>query len=558
MRRISMEMIRLTRATCGILLMLTAVVFPNVTMNRLFASNMVLQHGMPAPVWGTASAGENISVQFNGQTKTAVAVSSGAWKVTLDSMSIDTTARQMVVKGANTVTLSNILIGDVWYCTGQSNMQFNLSAFGYNPSVEAVGLTSVRLFTQTDTNGTWSECSPSSAGGFSAAAFFYGKYLYDSVNIPLGIICSGIGATFIWQWMSPQSVTSDGDPALAAANCNSCGGSTVNGVNGQSTSGLYLQFIAAAIPLAIRGTVWYQGEWDASDGTWNRTYLKHLQELIAGWRSAWNIGNFPFYYVQLPDFAATSGNWPLVREDERLALKSIANSGMAIAIDLGDSSDHTNIHPHDKRDVGFRLALVALEKSYGHSTLVSSGPLFKNFYVSQDTAHLSFDYTGTGLVAKSGALSGFEIAPKDSDFVAGSAIIRGNEVLAFKAGSKVVNVRYAWAPWPSPGASLYNKENLPASPFRTYTSDIVSVADAPPARPAPVSDVTVARISSVKIFDLAGHCLTTNFGDSHRTFSTNGISVNSLADYGRFPKGVYIVQMRSAGGVVAVKKIAQY
>jgi sialate O-acetylesterase len=538
----------------GILLVWGTAAIANVTMNRLFASNMVLQHGMPVPVWGTANAGENVSVQFNGQTKSVAAGTNGAWRITLDSMAINTTAQQMTIRGANTVTLTNVLIGDVWYCTGQSNMEFNLSAFGYNPSVEAVGLTSVRLLTLTNTS-TWSECSPSTAGGFSAVAFFYGKYLHDSLNIPLGLICSGVGATFIWQWMSPASVTADGDPALASANCPSCGGDTTGGINGKVTSGLFRRYIEPTIPLAIRGSIWYQGEWDANDGNWNKTYLKHLQELIAGWRSAWNIGNFPFYYVQLPNFHATSGNWPLVRESERLALKSIANSGMAIAIDIGDS---TNIHPPNKRDVGFRLALVALEKTYGHSTLVGSGPLFKNFYVRNDTAHLSFDYTGTGLVAKNGALTGFEIAPTDSNFVAGSAIIRGNEVLAFKAGSKVVNVRYAWAPYPSPTVRLYNQQNLPASPFRTYASDLVATVEPPVVFQQPTPSVTMAKIVSIRMFDLAGRCVSTIHGDDLKKIPAGNITMNSLARFGKFTKGVYIIKMQSIGAASVARKVVQH
>ncbi len=548
-----MNVLRRLNIVCGISMLLAYSAFSNVTLNRLFASNMVVQHGMPVPVWGTASAGESVSVQFDGQTKTVVTPSNGSWKVILDSMSIDTIAQQIVVKGANTITLGNVLIGDVWYCTGQSNMQFNLSAFGYNATTEAVGMSNVRLLTQTDTNGTWNVCSASTAGGFSATAFFFGKYLYDSVKVPLGLICSGVGATFIWQWMSPQSVTADGDPALASASCPSCGGDTTGGINGKVTSGLYLRYIATAIPLAVKGIIWYQGEWDANDNNWCKSYLKHLQELVSGWRTAWNIGNVPFYYVQLPGYAANSGNWPLVRESERLGLKSISNTGMAITIDIGDSA---SFHPTDKRDVGYRVALVALEKSYGHQNMVGSGPLFKSFYVSQDTAHLAFDYIGTGLVSKNGSLNGFEIAPKDSDFTAASAIIRGNEVLAFKAGSKVTNVRYAWVPYPSPAVRLFNQQNLPASPFRTYASDVVAISEVPNGRPA-ASGVAFRKISSLKIFDVEGRCLLVACGNDLAGLSPGDLTAGSLARLGRFSKGIYIVQMKRAGETETIRKIVQ-
>jgi sialate O-acetylesterase len=451
-------------------LILTTASWSTVAVSNTFGSNMVLQHGMPVPVWGTASSGENVSVQFNGQTKSVVTGADGIWKVTLDSMPVSTTSLEMVVKGTNTVSLTNILIGDVWLCSGQSNMAFGLGSFGYTASVEAVGMTSVRLHNLYPAVGGWSECGPSTAGSFSAVAFFYGRFLHDSLKIPIGLVTAARGSTSVEQWMSVKSVIDDPDLDTTTV-CPICSGGTVSW-NKSQAAGFYRECIAPFIPFAIKGVIWYQGEQNTNTTVppfAPATYMAHSKELIEGWRYEWKEGDFPFYYVQLPNYNGGNG-WAMVREQQRLTLNAVKNTGMAVTIDIGDA---TNLHPTDKRDVGYRLALQSLERTYGHSQLISSGPLFKNFSVKNDTAHLSFDYVGSGLVAKNGTLTGFEVAPKDSDFTAGSALIKNNEVLVYKGGSKVVNVRYAYGG--NPTASLFNKDGLPASPFRTYTLDVVNV-----------------------------------------------------------------------------------
>ncbi len=310
---------------------------------------------------------------------------------------------------------------------------------------------------------------------------------------------------------------------------------------------LYRADIAPLIPFAFRGVIWYQGETNAVSAYWPDKYQGRFKELIDGWRNAWGTGDFPFYYVQLPNYDLDE--FLIIREAQRLTLNNVQNTGMAITIDIGDS---TNLHPTDKADVGYRLALNALYKTYGHSNLVSSGPLFKDLYVTGDTAHLSFDYVGSGLVAKGGQLSGFEIASADTHFIAATAVIINNQVLVYKPGSRVINVRYAWAP--NPKATLYNKEGLPASPFKTYSSDFVGVINNTPAFAK--NNLNFGKpITSMKVFDLAGRCVLA-VADG-KTEMSAGYAKENMFRYEKLPTGVYMVQMWSNNGVIATEKIVR-
>ena len=247
--------------------------------------------------------------------------------------------------------------------------------------------------------------------------------------------------------------------------------------DGKKAGGLYRNIIAPLAPYAIRGMAWYQGEWNTGGSGFRDKYQSRMQRLIDGWRADWGQGPLPFEIVQLPNFA-TNDPWQVIREAQRLTRKNVANTGMAITIDLGGGvpgfPDSTELHPRNKKDVGYRLALLALADTYGHKLVAASGPLFKSMSIRNDSAHLVFDYAGSGLIAKGVGLVGFEIATAiDTNFVAASAHIAGTEVVVHKTGAKVTRVRYAWAA--NPVASLYNKEGLPASPFQTYTSDVVGL-----------------------------------------------------------------------------------
>jgi len=528
-------------------------------MNPLFTNNMVLQHGMAVPVWGTAAANETVSVSINGRTKTTTASATGAWKVNLDSLSIGGPL-QMVIQGTNTITLSNVMAGDVWLCSGQSNMTIGLGAFSaYADSLKALtaGLGNVRLFSEkSDMQGVgpWYACSTSSiAGGFSATAFFYGKYLYDSLKIPIGLIVSAVGATLLEQWMSTQSVIDDPDLDTSTI---MTGGSAGGLTNGLEASGLYRGFIVPIQPFAIRGTIWYQGEWNTntSIGSPNK-YQNRFPELINGWRAAWGQGDFPFLFVQLPNYKSTDP-WATIREAQRLTNRSVANTGIAIAIDLGNRvpgyPDSTELHPRDKRDVGYRLALISLDHVYKHTNPAASGPLFKSLYIRNDTAHVSFDYVGSALVPKNGPLQTFQIASaNDTNFVNATAVISSHEVLVYKPGSKIARVRYAYSS--DPPSTLYNQEGLPAAPFMSYVSDITDVEWNGRIN----ATVTRKRQSPevAKIYDLTGRCIGQRCLSNFTKMSSAGSGAIPLAGSSRISKGVFIMQTISPGNAVVSRKI---
>jgi len=532
---------------------LAVAAWSNVTMNALFTNNMVLQHGMAVPVWGTASAGENISISINGQAKTAVAASTGAWKVVLDSLSVGGPF-QMVVYGANTITLTNVMVGDVWVCSGQSNMSRGLGGF-YNPNTEAVGLNNVRLLIkQSDNTGTgpWNECTPSTASNFSAVGFFFGKFLYDSLKIPIGLIEGAVQASCIEQWMSTQSIIDD--PELDTSDLFNYGndGGIPGGLKG---GGLYRGVIAPLIPFAIRGIIWYQGEWNTTGFSHTDKYQIRFEELIKGWRAAWGQGDFPFCFVQLPNFNSPDP-WAYVREAQRRTNKDIRNTGMAITIDLGGGvpgyPDSTELHPRDKLDVGYRLALRALDSTYKHANPAASGPLFKSLYLRNDTAHLSFDYTGSGLLAKNGTLQAFQIATAtDTNFVNASASISSREVIVYKPGSKIARVRYAYAS--NPPSTLCNKEGLPASPFLSTASDITGVE-----RNSPIN-ATVARNQQspevARIYDLTGRCIGQRCLSNFPNMPSANLGVIPSMGTLRNSTGVFIEQTVSSDNRVINRKI---
>jgi sialate O-acetylesterase len=470
------------------LILIIGSAWPNVTMNKIFNSNMVLQHGMPVPVWGTASSGENVSVQFNGQTKSVVASVNGSWNITLDSMGISNAPLQMIVKGVNSITLTNILVGEVWLCSGQSNMGNSMDFFKCDTNL-AAGLNSVRINNYSG-GKTWTECSPNTIGSFSATAFFYGKTLYDSLKIPIGLIESAYGGTIIELWLSFQSILDDPDIDTSMV------------VQGTFKAGyFYKSLIAPLMPFAIRGAIWYQGESSAALKYWPEKYNYRFEQLISGWRAAWGQGDFPFYYAQLPNFKS-GDDWPTIREAQRLTGRDLKNTGMAVTIDIGDSA---NIHPADKVDAGLRLGLVALSKTYGHTIPASPGPLVKRMYLRGDTAHLTFDFAGSGLMAKNGSLNGFEITSDNISYVPATAAVQGNEIVVYKPGSKVVNARYAWAS--NPLVSLFNREGLPASPFRTYFADtaIPQIADAIGADSGTVTIRFSERVTVGSVIDLSNY-----------------------------------------------------
>ena len=478
----------------------------DVRLPALFSDGMVLQQGVKVPIWGWAEDGEAVTVEFLGQKVSATA-KDGKWKATLESLKAGG-PHEMKIAGKNSISLKNVLVGEVWVCGGQSNMA--LAAQSVENAEEEIAKSAnpmIRLFKvaqqaadepQSDVKAQWQECGPQTVGAFSAAGYFFGRDLAKARNVPVGLIQSCIGGTNATSWTSRAALA--GDPitkkaveayeealkkypqAKAAAEKQlqawqeSVKKAKAEGQsppkkprnllfgpmgpdNPKRPSALYYGMISPLQPYAIKGAIWYQGEANAGDAA---QYRKLFPAMIQNWRADWGQGDFPFLFVQLPGFNKAKGqNWPALREAQLMTL-SLKNTGMAVAIDVGDPD---NIHPKKKQPVGERLALAARAIAYGEK-IVYSGPIYSSMKVEDGKAVLSFNHVGGGLEARGGALKGFVIAGDERQFVEAKAQIVGDTVVVSNAQvAKPAAVRYAWAPVPD--CNLYNKEGLPASPFRT-------------------------------------------------------------------------------------------
>lgn len=500
-----------------------------VKPNPLFSDGAVLQRGQPVPVWGTANDGEKVTVELGNQKLTTTA-QNGVWRVDLKPLTAGGPFT-MTVSGENTVTVNNLLVGEVWICSGQSNMEFS---FTRTASVKEerpkATFPKIRMFTvkrktstnpQTEAEGKWVECSPQSVGGFSAVGYFFARDLYQKLGIPVGMIHTSWGGTPAQAWTSidgfgddpelkeyPDAVkkNSENQPAavaayqakvekfkaaqktwsetigkaqrdalkewkVAAAKATQDGqplppkpvpsrpapkAPASPGNNPQAPTVLYNGMIAPLVPYAIKGAIWYQGEANAGK---SRQYRTLFPAMIADWRAKWKQGDFPFLFVQIAPF---NGKPPEIREAQFLTLAKSKNTAMAVTTDVGNATD---IHPTQKEPVGQRLALAARALAYGEK-IEYSGPLYQSMKVNGDKIALSFTHVGGGLVAKDGDLKGFTIAGADGKFVPAMAEIKGaNIVVSAEGVADPKAVRFGWENVPD--VNLFNKEGIPASPFRT-------------------------------------------------------------------------------------------
>jgi sialate O-acetylesterase len=479
----------------------------DVQLPALFSDHMVLQRDMSAPVWGRAEPGEQVTVEIGGQTKTATADAEGKWSVRLDKLAASEPLT-LKVSGKNTLTVNDVLVGEVWLGSGQSNMAMQVSrAKDFEQEKEAANLPQIRMFTvtsgpsttaQSDCKGVWTVCSPATVGTFSATAYFFGREIHNTLKVPVGLINSSVGGTPIESWISPEAQKAspelqaffeaqqkadaafDAEAAKAkyerdlakhkeAVRKAKAAGQkaprapqdplAVRARKG-NIGGLFNGKIAPLIPYAIRGALWYQGEANTAPG--KEEFYKHqLPLLVQDWRRRWGAGDFPFAWVQLPNFTRPGTGWPVVREAMLQTLK-LPNTGMAITIDIGDPKD---IHPTNKQDVGKRLAAWALGTVYGRD-VVPSGPIPAGYEVRGSEIIVKFKYAAAGLTGKDGTLRGFEIAGEDRQWFPALARIAGDTVIiSHPEVQKPVAVRYAWQD--NPDCNLYNSAGLPASPFRT-------------------------------------------------------------------------------------------
>jgi sialate O-acetylesterase len=456
---------------CALVVLASAAAQAAVKLPAVIGDNMVLQRGQPVPIWGWADKGEEVTVTIGDQKHVAKAGEDGRWKVTLDKLAVGQPL-EMSVKGSsgNTITVKNIAVGEVWVCSGQSNMEMGVAGCkNASKEIAAANFPHIRLFTvekakaaqpATDVKGNWTPCSPQNVGGFSAAAYFFGRQLNKDLKVPIGLIHTSWGGTPAEFWTSRKAL--EANPALKPL------------AQGEASC-LYNAMIAPLIPYAIRGAIWYQGEANVGAAYKYRTLFPAM---IAGWRADWGQGDFPFGFVQIAPFGY--GVWGMdprccaeLWEAQRMTLDAVPNTGMAVTVDIADvegihskNGNFEGIHPKNKQDVGRRLALWALAKVYGRD-IVYSGPIYKSMAVEGDKIRLQFNHRGGGLTTRDGKpLTDFTIAGADQKFVPAVATIDGDSIVVHSDKvAEPVAVRYAWREDATP--NLSNKEGLPASPFRT-------------------------------------------------------------------------------------------
>lgn len=479
----------------------------NVKLPALISDHMILQQDSPVCIWGRSEPGETVSVNFQDQAVSTKADANGRWKLYLKPMKAGRPSG-MIVSGENTIVVADVLVGEVWIGSGQSNMGVTV-ARANNPDQEIAQATypMIRLFQvkltvaeepAEDVEGKWQLCSPESVRNFSAIGYFFSREIHQTRRVPVGFIQSAWGGTPAESWTSRPSLQAEPSLARVFTEWNqvlanypaakerydkqlamwklarerqkpdSDSAATPPrapaGPGHQNTpGGLFNAMIAPLTPFAMRGVLWYQGENNANKGH-AYEYRRLFQVMIEDWRRAFGQGNFPFLFVQLANFGKPGPNsyWPALREAQTMAL-NLRGTGMAVTIDIGE---HDDIHPRNKQDVGHRLALAARHMAYAEP-IEYSGPLFRQAATEGDRVRIWFDHVGAGLETSGAAgLTGFAIAGKDKHFVPAEARIDGSSVVVSSPDIREpVAIRYAWEA--DPVCNLTNKDGLPASPFRT-------------------------------------------------------------------------------------------
>ncbi|HEY3379355.1 MAG TPA: sialate O-acetylesterase [Armatimonadota bacterium] len=442
----------------------------------LFTDHMVLQRELPVPVWGTATPGATVTVTFDKLSDSTIADRDGNWLLRLPPLKAGGPFELVVVAGGETrLLLHDVLVGDVWICSGQSNMEFPVSAArNAKKEIANANYPTIRLFTvrhavslipERAVNGQWVACTPETVAGFSAMSYFFARDLQPKIRVPIGLIQTCWPGTVIEAWTEEAALHAESEFAPILARIPPELGHTLfTPLHENTPSVLYNAMIHPLIPFAMRGVLWSQGSANA-----DRAYQYRLlfPNLIRSWRQAWGEGDFSFLFVQLPNYMArratpTDSAWAELREAQAMAM-ALPNTGMAVTIDIGEAF---NLHPKNKQDIGLRLARAAEAVAY-HLPTVASGPRYRAMKVEGQTIRLAFESVGAGLVAKDNAkLKGFAIAGSDRQFLWAQAKIDGESVVVWNdALQRPVAVRYAWAD--NPECNFFNANGLPASPFRT-------------------------------------------------------------------------------------------
>jgi sialate O-acetylesterase len=502
--------------------LLSGNILANVKLASPFGDHMVLQRNKMVPIWGTATPGEKVTMTFNKQIKTVVTAADGSWSILLNKLDAGG-PYTMTVEGVNTVTLQDVYVGEVWLCSGQSNMDFTVAredrywcgVFNEKEEVAAANYPLIRVFKTTfspnehlqkEVQGNWEIISPQTVGHVSALAYFFARDLQKKLNIPIGLVVTTFGASTAEAWISKTALQSNPEFStllstfqnkldkyrtdtaaqakykiahdkwvVDAAKAKAEGKDELRGpknpnpvIDQHNPYVLWNGMVAPLLPYAIKGALWYQGE---SNSPTKSIYRDLMETLIGDWRKQFNQGDFPFIYVQLAnigkryDTIPASGGDEAIKREAQLLNLSIPNTAMVVAIDNADPLNMINVHPKNKQEIARRAVLAARAIAYGEK-ITYSGPLYDKMEVKGNTIKLLFKSTDTGLVCKGDKLKGFAIAGDDKKFVWADAKIEGNTVIVSSPDvPKPVAVRYGWAN--NPPTSLYNKADLPASPFRT-------------------------------------------------------------------------------------------
>ena len=499
----------------SLLFLSQTITFAEVRLPRVFGDNMVIQRDMPAPIWGWASPNQGITITVSKEdgdseidTYVAEADEKGNWRTTLKATPAGGPYK-IEVAGENTVELSDVLFGEVWVCSGQSNMAWSVNTSNNSEEeIAAANYPNIRLFhipqrasglPVADVHAQWRPTTPDSVRHFSAVAYFFGRHVHKELGIPIGLISTSWGGTRIEAWTAPEGFKAV--PKLSAISEEVTDINTnyqrqlpekmkaieewiaetrdalendgiiykmpenEHALNPHNRpTALYNHMIYPVAPYAIRGALWYQGESNMKEGM---MYHEKMKGLIKGWREIWSQGDFPFYFVQLAPWGGYDRDDPTHLPkiwEAQAATLALPNTGMVVTTDIGNVRD---IHPRNKQDVGLRLAFWALAKTYGQNDLVCSGPLYKSMKIEGSSIRLHFQHVGSGLVSRDGEpLSWVQIAGEDQQFVDAVAEIDGDTlVVSSDSVESPVAVRLGWNQIAEP--NLMNKEGLPVSPFRT-------------------------------------------------------------------------------------------
>ncbi|MFL5739091.1 MAG: sialate O-acetylesterase [Flavisolibacter sp.] len=497
--------------------------FADVKPANLFCDHMVLQQNSRVPIWGTAAPGEKITVLLGKQVQSVTAGKDGKWKSAFSKL-VAGRPYTLIFKARNTVVINDVYVGEVWLCSGQSNMDMTVAredrywcgVINEKEEVTQANYPLIRVFDvdftpadrpQEEATGKWEVVSPNTVGHMSAAGYFFARELQKKLKIPIGLITTAYGASTAEAWIREEALTKDSvlkplvdsykaklqkylpDTAaqrayqtafekwkVSAAKAKAEGKDELRGPRNpnpvfdqHNATVLWNGMVSPLVPYAIRGVLWYQGE---SNSPTASIYGHIMETLINDWRARWAQGIFPFIYVQLANIGKTFDSIPAkggaeaIKREAQLKNLSVPSTAMVVAIDNADPGDMNNVHPKNKQEIGRRLALAAEALAYGDRKLVYSGPIYEKMEIRGNNIVLHFRHTGSGLVAKDGELKGFAIAGSDKKFVWAQASIIGNSVIIHAPQiDHPLAVRYGWSS--NPATSLYNKEGLPASPFRT-------------------------------------------------------------------------------------------